>query len=302
MKRILITGGLGHIGSKLIKELNEYELVINDNLSTQRFCSLFNVGKEFIFWEKSFDDISIEDLKQFYAIVHLAAKTDAASSMKDKDLTLDTNVTKTKAFIQKAEIAGVKLFIFPSSTSVYGKGQAIMYEDEDNTDPQSVYAESKINIEEFLKKSSMPYIIFRFGTIFGISPGMRFHTAINKFCYQASFDQPLTIWKENFNQKRPYLGISDAIQSIKMALNETLPVNEIYNAVSCNKVLSEIVNIIKIHKLVNINFVETPLLNQHSYVVDKSKIEKFGFSSADQLSEVIRDTIKLLGTNFIGGD
>ena len=295
MKRILITGGLGHIGSKLIRELGDCELVINDDLSTQRFCSLFNIGRDFIFWDKSFFDIATKDLEQFDAIIHLAAKTDAASSMKDKDLTLDTNVIKTKDFIHKAETAGVKLFIFPSSTSVYGKGQAVMYEHEDNTDPQSVYAESKIDVEKVLKESSMPHIVFRFGTIFGTSPGMRFHTAINKFCYQVSFNQPLTIWKENFNQQRPYLGINDAIQAINMALDEKLPINEIYNVLSCNTVLSEIVDTIQKYKKVNINFVDTPLLNQHSYIVNEDKIKKYGFLSSDNLNDAISGTLGLLG-------
>ena len=53
-------------------------------------------------------------------------------------------------------------------------------------------------------------IILRLGTIFGVSKGMRFHTAVNKFCYQAAFKKPLTIWKTAYDQKRPYLDLQDA--------------------------------------------------------------------------------------------
>ena len=48
----------------------------------------------------------------------------------------------------------------------------------------------------------MKFIILRFGTIYGVSSGMRFHTAVNKFCYQAAFNKPLTVWKTALNQKK----------------------------------------------------------------------------------------------------
>jgi len=292
--RVLVTGGLGHIGSSLIKNIDGMDVVVNDNMLTQRYCSLFTMPTNVRFVEKDFADIDIEFLSGFDAIVHLAAITDAASSMKNKEFVYETNVTKTQKFIDKAADAGIKLFIFPSSTSVYGKSKDVMYEHEDNVNPQSVYAESKVTIEKYLNESKIKHMIFRFGTIFGISPGMRFHTAINKFCYQASFNQPLTIWKDNFNQSRPYLGIQDAIQAINLALQGILPHNEIYNVVSYNMLLSDIVNIIQRHKNVDINFVDTPLLNQMSYIVSNDKIEKYGFVSSDNLENAITETLNLL--------
>ena len=62
---------------------------------------------------------------------------------------------------------------------------------------QSPYARTKINEERYIKKNLKKYIILRLGTIVGVSEGMRFHTAVNKFCYQASLNQPLTIWKNS---------------------------------------------------------------------------------------------------------
>ena len=71
-----------------------------------------------------------------------------------------------------------------SSTSVYGKQVKIVKEDDDKLlKPQSPYAEIKIIEEKLLKnKNNLRYMSFRFGTIAGVSKGMRFHTAINKFC------------------------------------------------------------------------------------------------------------------------
>ena len=55
-------------------------------------------------------------------------------------------------------------------------------------------------------------MILRLGTIFGVSRGIRFHTAVNKFCLQSATNKPLTIWKTAMYQKRPYLDINDAIR------------------------------------------------------------------------------------------
>ena len=61
--------------------------------------------------------------------------------------------------------------------------------------PQSPYAETKLKEEKLIKdlvsSNQLKAIICRFGTIYGISPGMRFHTAVNKFCWQAAFGQSL---------------------------------------------------------------------------------------------------------------
>ena len=110
------------------------------------------------------------------------------------------------------------LFVFPSSTSVYGVSADVVFEDDDQyLNPQSPYAESKLAIEETIQQrlgESCKYLILRLGTIFGPSPGMRFHTAVNKFCYQAALGQPLTVWKDNYDKVRPYLGINDACCAI----------------------------------------------------------------------------------------
>ena len=66
--------------------------------------------------------------------------------------------------------------------------------------PQSPYAQIKLIEEEMLRKETkkIKYITYRFGTISGISSGMRFHTAVNKFCFNASIDEPITVYKTAF--------------------------------------------------------------------------------------------------------
>jgi nucleoside-diphosphate-sugar epimerase len=293
--RLLITGGCGHIGSYLIRNILNKKITVVDNLLTQRYTSLFNLQNQIKFSEMDIDELTVDDLHGHDIVLHLAAITDAAGSFGNKKEMEDVNITKTKVLIDKCIEAGVKKFIFPSSTSVYGVAADEVYEDESQfLNPQSPYAESKIEIENYLKESNIDYVIFRFGTIFGFSEGMRFHTAVNKFCYQSSLNLPLTIWKENYNQVRPYLGLRDCYHSIMMAIDGKLP-KGVYNVVSENKKLSDIVGIVRKHNPnLKINFVDTPLLNQYSYNVSYEKIHNLGFRRMDKLKQVIPTILNTL--------
>lgn len=297
MKNILITGGLGHIGSYLINNMDGYyDITVVDNMHTQRYCTLFDLKREIRFLDCSFNDLEVEDLNRFDTIIHLAAITNAAKSFEDKESVEHTNIVESKRFIKKVDKSCVKLFIFPSSTSVYGKAKDIMYEDEDNIDPQSPYARSKVIIEKELRNTKkLNYIILRFGTIFGTSIGMRFHTAINKFCYQAALGKELTVWKQNYNQYRPYLGLDDALHSIELILKNKRQYRETYNVLTNNYKLSEIVDYIK-EKMptLRVNFIDTPLLNQHAYFVSCDKIKNLGYKSNSDLKSTILETMDLL--------
>jgi len=290
-KNILITGGLGHIGSKLIKELPlEYNITVVDNLLTQRFCSLFDVGRPIKFMDKCISDLTIKDLEPIDVVIHLAAITDAAGSFENINQTENINLTLTSIFIDLCDKANCK-FIFPSSTSVYGAAVDVVYEDNDDfLNPQSPYATTKIDVEKKLKTYKNNYLILRFGTIFGLSSGMRFHTAINRFCYDASLGNPLKVWVENYNQYRPYLGLNDAIDSISFFLKNP-SWNTTYNVLTGNYMLSDIVSSLRSLVDVEVDMVTTPLLNQFSYEVSDTKIKSLGWGPKDSLITEITNTL-----------
>ena len=216
---------------------------------------------------------------------------------KNKEEVENVNIVKTEKFIGLCKKVGISYFIFPSSTSVYGASVDVVYEDDDSVvNPQSPYAETKIGIENLLKnQSDINYLILRFGTIFGESIGMRFHTAINKFCYEVSLGKPLTIWKQNYEQVRPYLGLNDAVRSIMHFLDNLQYFNQTYNVISGNFKLSDVVKSIeKVSDKVELNMVDTPLLNQFTYDVSDDKVRKTGFEPKDKLEVSVKETLKLL--------
>ena len=296
--KLLITGGLGHIGSFFIRSpfVKQYDITIVDNLSTQRYCSLINLRHPIYFMDRNFNTLTESELSSFDVVIHLAAMTDAASSFNCKDDIKKVNVDDTIDLIRKVEAAGVGLFVFPSSTSVYGGDCDVMVEDDDNLDPQSPYAESKIAIEDVLRAGSLNYVIVRFGTIFGTSTGMRFHTAINKFCYQAALGQKITVWRQNYEHFRPYLSLIDAWSAIVHLLDRPYLWNNTYNVITDNYQLSHIISIlgnIVSPNSIGIDFVDTPLLNQHSYKASSRKLLNTGWSAIGNLVYAMRATVRL---------
>ncbi len=304
--KILITGALGHIGSKLIHSLkpDEFEEVyIIANLSTQRYSSLFNLpaGVNFRFIQ---EDINTADLNCYFkdvnVVIHLAAIVDATSSFERPDEVEKVNYLGTKRIALACIENGCKLF-FPSTTSVYGVQSGLVDENCSIEDlkPQSPYAKSKLKSELLLKdlgeKEGLEFITCRFGTIFGTSIGMRFHTAVNKFCWQATMNLPITVWRTALYQRRPYLDLMDAVLAIRFVINSNVFNKEIYNILTINLTVDEICREIKkyVPNLV-IEFVDTEIMNQLSYNVSCEKFQHLGFKFKGDIKTGISDTIKLL--------
>ena len=189
--------------------------------------------------------------------------------------------------------------IFPSSTSVYGSAKEDVYEDDDNfINPQSPYAECKVKEENLIIQSGLKdTVILRLGTIFGTSPGMRFHTAVNKFCWQAAMNDPITVWKTALHQHRPYLDLGDACKAFIFFLKNKKQLLDasIFNVNTANYTVAEIIESIKKNKSdIRIELVESKIMNQLSYLVINHKIKDLGFTFQGDLNKGITDTLKWL--------
>ena len=305
--KIVVTGALGHIGSQLTRELPTVfpgaEIVLLDNFSTQRYCSLFDLPEagQYRFMET---DVLTADLASIFVgatvVVHLAAITDATNSFQNKEKVERVNFTGTQLVAQACRRVDCAL-IFPSTTSVYGSQAEEVDESCPPGDlkPQSPYAEAKLASERMLfslgELKGLKFVTCRFGTIFGTSVGMRFHTAVNKFCLQAVMGQPLTVWKTAMHQYRPYLDLSDAVAAITFITQKKLFYGRVYNVVTTNSSISKIVDIISEHVPdVDIEFVETPIMNQLSYHVSSRRFSDLGFEFKGDLQQGIGKTIEML--------
>ena len=306
--RILITGGAGHLGSHLIRKLGQLdcieEIVVIDNMSTQRFGSFFDLPFKSKINLKVIDvkEISIEDSlfnRAFAAIIHLAAMTDASQSLVAPNQIFQNNLGSTEHLIDLCSKLSIPL-IFPSSTSIYYPNPEEVEVDEQslNLRGSSPYTESKIR-EEFAinnSRDSLNFCILRLGTIFGVSSGMRFHTAINKFCWQTSVGEEITVWKTALNQVRPYLSIEDFSSAIVHIITNQIFDNQTYNLVTTNvsvlEILDEIQNCTKVDP--KIKFIDSELMNSLSYEVSNEKFRLTKFEFEGSLTAEIAKTINLL--------
>ena len=305
--KITLTGALGHIGSRMIRELPNHfdnlEIVMIDDFSSQRYASLFDLpaSARYRFIEGDVTEMDLSDaVRDTDAVIHLAAITDAAGSFDKADQVEKQNFAATQNVAQACIDCRVPL-IYPSTTSVYGTQNEIVDEDcyEEDLKPQSPYAETKLKEEalltEMAQAGNLRHVTFRFGTIFGTAPGMRFHTAVNKFCFQAVMGQNLTVWSTALDQKRPYLDLGDAVDVVVHTIESGLFDGSIYNVLSVNATVRQVVDAIRVHVPdLEISYVDTRIMNQLSYEVIAEKISAQGFSPKGDLESGIEATIKQL--------
>ena len=305
--KIVITGALGHIGSYVCRDFAakfvDSEIILIDNISTQRYSSLFNLPKNvnYRFIEGDVLEIDLDKILQNSDIViHLAAICDAANSFDNAKAVEENNFNSTRKIANACLRQNVKLIVL-SSTSVYGTQDKLVSEDCNKEDlkPQSPYASTKLLEEELIgnmcSNDGLNAVCFRFGTIMGISQGMRFQTAVNKFCWQSVMGQEITVWTTAYNQVRPYLDIRDASNLFSFIISKDVFDGRIYNALTEHATVKNIIDIIKKYVLdVKISYVDSKIMNQYSYEVSTERIKKLGYNFTGSLEKSILDTINLL--------
>lgn len=303
-KKILITGALGHIGSSLLRNIGKNvakEIIILDNLESQRYPSLFDLPKKFKF-KFIRDDVKTADFEKYLTgidiVIHLAATPYENGSHKSPKQVKKSNYLGLKRVADACPKSKTRL-LFPSTTSVYGSHSSVINNEESiELIPQSPHAEEKLACEKYIQKlgkKGLKYTICRFGTIYGHTIGMRFDTAVNKFIWQATSRKPITVWRTALNQKRPYLDIEDCIQAINLIIEKDLFENQVYNVVTENLTVKKVIKMIKkfIPEL-KIAYINSPIMNKLSYEVGCKKLTGLGFKPRGNIENGVKKTIDRL--------
>lgn len=295
---ILITGCLGHLGSYFVSNIYKTKYlkkIYCTDINLEKINSLFNLKskKKILFFQ---DDLvnpkKLNDLKKIDIVIHFASITNAEVSLSKYDLYKKNNIGCLKNIIKFCLKKNSKL-IHISSTSVYGVQKKLVDESPENLNPQSPYAKIKILEEKILNKTKkLNFISLRFGTISGYSSGMRFHTAVNKFCLQSIMNTKITVWKTALNQFRPYLSIYDSFKAINFVISKNLFDRQIYNIFTENLTVNDILLIIQKNGFpTKVKLINSKIMNQLSYKVDKKKIEKKGLRLNHKIKHSIKKTL-----------
>ena len=301
---ILITGVLGHIGSKLLKDLVKIKkikkIILIDNARSNNLNVLFKINArnkkvKFIYADLS-DKKVLKNIKEkINIVIHLASITNAEASLKMKKLVYANNFGIFKNIYNFCIKKKAKL-VHISSTSVYGIQSNLVNEKCKLLKPQSPYADIKLLEEKYLqKKNKIKFISLRFGTITGVSPGMRFHTAVNKFCMKTILREKIPIWNDALDQYRPYLSLNDGVKVIKFIITKGLFDCEVYNILTKNYTVRQILDIIKKQNFtIKIKKVNSPILNQNSYKVSREKFNSFNLKLSKNINRDIKETLNII--------
>lgn len=286
MKRVLVTGGAGYIGSVLVRQLLDkgYPVTVLDSLlfGGEALLSIYsNKNLKFIKGDVRNEADVKKALVDVEAVIHLAAIVGDPACSQQSELANETNWNGAKLMFDLAhESKDVKRFIFASTCSNYGKMEGDGFVNEDSElKPVSLYAELKVKFEKYLLGSTVREdftpTALRFATVYGLSPRMRFDLTVNEFIREIAFDKELVIFGEQF--WRPYTHVEDLARGCVFALEADSKVvkQNVYNVGDTKEnyqkkmIADEIIKLVPNAKIKYVSKTEDP----RDYRVDFTKIK-----------------------------
>jgi len=219
--KVLVTGNLGYIGSRLTNILLERGYTVR-GLDTEyyRGGELIPLGFDIQQIRKDIRDVDISDVKGMDAVIHLAALSNDPLGQFNPELTYDINYRASIRLAELAKKAGINRFVVASSCSLYGiKGDEEINE-EAPMEPVTAYAKSKVRVEKDLRKmadSSFSPVFMRPSTVYGVAPRLRVDIVLNNLVGWAFTTGKIKILSDG-SPWRPAVHVEDISKAFIAAL------------------------------------------------------------------------------------
>jgi nucleoside-diphosphate-sugar epimerase len=300
MERVLVTGGLGYLGSVLCEHLLDegYKVRALDNL-------MYGVGQQGLFHlcaRRDFDflkgDVRDEAvmraaLKDADVIVHLAAIVGASACDRDPALTTSVNLDSVK-LLNRLRSSSQRV-IYPNTNSGYGATSGLSYCNEDTPlKPVSLYGRTKVEAEQHLLQSAN-VITLRLATVFGMSPRMRLDLLVNYFVYTAMTEGYIVIFEKDF--KRNYVHIRDVADCMIHCIRRgDQMAGRAYNVGLDSANLSKEELARKVKEYVPNFYIHFGAIGEdpdkRNYIVSSQRLREAGFAARRSLDEGIQELLK----------
>jgi len=315
-KHIVVTGGAGYIGSLFTAHLLGlgHRVTVVDNLlfggeSLLTFLSnpRFHFAKADVTEKRSLRDSLPRNAPKPDAVIHLAGIVGfPACQAIGKPATWHYNVEATKNVYEQSASLGVERFLYASTYSMYApSADGSPVTEASPLNPESLYAESKIAAEEYLRVQTGPApLIFRLATVYGISPRTRFDLVVNQFVLDAFTRRELLIYQRGYS--RSFIHVLDVVRGMALGLDAPAEKvrGQVYNLGSDdgNYTKDQIVALI-IKRLPEIIVEYKDLTfggSQRDITVSFDKIRReLGFAATLTVDDGVRELVNALKTGLI---
>ena len=307
---ILVTGGAGYVGTRLANYLSQkgHNVRVLDNL-TYGNCGLFPSIDLYV------GDITVpidieKAVKDVDSVYHLAAISNDPTGNLNEAVTEAVNYIGSINVLDAAKNAGVKQFIFASSSSVLGIQEGENVTEETVPNPITVYSRTKLKAEkEILAAASDNFITtaIRPATICGVSPRQRFDLVINNLTGLAFFEKKIII--HGGDQRRPNLTMEEMLRIYEMLIDpnidRTLINGPVFNAGWANMTVRQMAELVALQvartqNLEPVQIETAPVIDQRDYHITSKKIETIlGFTPKYKVSDAVSDLVRVMSWGFI---
>jgi nucleoside-diphosphate-sugar epimerase len=296
-KRVMVTGGAGYVGSNLVPKLLAagYQATV---LDLYIYGDVFaNLASNPNLTEVKGDLRNPSDVQRALAgcdaVIHLACISNDPSFDLNPDLGRSINYDCFRPLVKASKDAGVKRFIYASSSSVYGIKNDTNVTEDLPLAPLTDYSKYKAMCEEVLDQEREPGFVavtLRPATVCGYAPRLRLDLTVNILTSHAINNGRITVF--GGEQLRPNLHVDDMTDLYLQLLEAPDEVinGKTWNAGYHNLKVREIANMVRDEVGKNVDIVVTPSDDHRSYHVSSEKIKRdLGFSARRTVSDAIVD-------------
>lgn len=300
MKKILVAGGAGYIGSRLVPFLTEagHEVVVVDLMwFGNHLPSSVPVLARDIF------QLSEDDIRGFDTVIFIAGLSNDPMADFSPALNYISNSAGAAYLAHIARKAGAKRYIYGSSCSVYGLANQTVVDETAVPNSKFAYGAAKLGGEFSslqLADDTFSVIALRQGTVSGGSPRMRFDLLFNTMFMKVKTEQKIIV--NNPAIWRPFLGIEDAVRAYKTALDASESVSGIFNVASGNIQIGDAAEAVKTyfgtHHGIDVAIETKTIPDVRNYQVSAEKIKReLGATFSGTVESILEDLDRWVSPN-----